>query len=327
MTTEGQPESRNLAYYINCFSQIQVYKNNKRGGEALNQPILLLSVIDAISQGLITENRIFISDELIDTFKKYWSVLTSDPFKGSDFALPFFHLKNGKYKFWHLQFSSEYDGGRPQTIPKIRKDVDYAYLDQELFNFIQDPNSRKELIDSLINAWFTSSQKAIEEILKINQDLENFSSDDLETTSESDNTEKKKIKFYLKKSVVREAFFRKAVVHLYDYRCAFCRLRVTRSLSQSLVDGAHIKPFAKFYDSNIKNGISLCKNHHWAFDQGWFTIDNNYKIIIAQDLDEDSPYNRDMKEFHGELIFLPNSELNFPRMDSLIWHRQNIFRA
>jgi len=64
-----------------------------------------------------------------------------------------------------------------------------------------------------------------------------------------------------------------------------------------------------------------------GFDQGWFTIDNNYKIIIAQDLDEDSPYNRDMKEFNGESIFLPNSELNFPRMDSLIWHRQNIFRA
>ena len=65
MTTGGQPESRNLSYYINCFSQIQVYKNNKRGGEALNQPILLLSVIDAISQGLITENRIFIFDDLI----------------------------------------------------------------------------------------------------------------------------------------------------------------------------------------------------------------------------------------------------------------------
>jgi len=37
MTTGGQPETRNLAYYINCFSQIQVYKNNKKGGEALNQ--------------------------------------------------------------------------------------------------------------------------------------------------------------------------------------------------------------------------------------------------------------------------------------------------
>ena len=215
MITGGQQESKNLVYYNNCFSQIQVYKNNKKGGEALNQPILLLSVIDAISQGLITENRIFISDDLIDTFKKYWSVLASDPFKGSDFALPFFHLKNGKYKFWHLQFSSEYDGGRPQTIPKIRKDVDYAYLDQELFNFIQDTNSRKELIDSLINAWFTSSQKAIEEILKINQDLEDSSSDDLKESSESNNIDEKKTKFYHKKYGVREAIITKAVVHHY----------------------------------------------------------------------------------------------------------------
>ena len=62
---------------------------------------------------------------------------------------------------------------------------------------------------------------------------------------------------YLKKSLFREAFFRKSVVHLYDYRCAFCRLKVTRSLSQSIVDGAHIKPFSEFYDNRVDNGTLI----------------------------------------------------------------------
>jgi putative restriction endonuclease len=77
MTTGEESENKNLAYYRNCFSQINVGKN-KKGVDALNQPILLMSVIDLIAQGLLKENKITISDELINTFKKYWSVLTSD---------------------------------------------------------------------------------------------------------------------------------------------------------------------------------------------------------------------------------------------------------
>ncbi|WP_396336459.1 HNH endonuclease [Fischerella sp. JS2] len=29
---------------------------------------------------------------------------------------------------------------------------------------------------------------------------------------------------------------------------------------------------AEFYDNIIINGISFCKNHHWAFDRSWFTV-------------------------------------------------------
>ncbi len=114
---------------------------------------MLLSVIDIIAQGRIKFNQIHISDELIENFKKYWKILGSGSFKSSDFVLPFFHLKNTKnkkHKFWYLKFSSQYDGGRPQTIPKLREDVEYAYVDDELFEFIIDENSRKELIDALV---------------------------------------------------------------------------------------------------------------------------------------------------------------------------------
>lgn len=325
---EGQTaENKNLAYYCYCFSEIKVYRNEKKGGDALNQPVLLLSLIDLITQGLVKENYIYISDDLINTFKKYWSILTSNSFKGSDFALPFFHLKNAKGKFWHLKFSDGYEGGRPQTIPTLKRDVDYATLDPELFELLQYAEARTELIDSLIATWFSCSQKEIEEILQINQSLEDSSLAELEEQGEVSEVEKKKLRVYLKKSLVREAFFRKAVIHLYDYRCAFCRMKVTRSLNQSIVDGAHIKPFSKFFDSQVDNGISLCKNHHWAFDQGWFGIDDHYKIIVASDLEEESPNSKKlMKDFQGEFILLPNSELNLPRLEALQWHRKNVFQ-
>ncbi|MDF0552591.1 HNH endonuclease [Kamptonema sp. UHCC 0994] len=325
MVSGQNSDNKNLAYYSDCFSQIKVYKNQKQGGEALNQPVLLLSVIDLIAQGLIQDNLIPISDELINTFKKYWDLLTSDPFESSDFALPFFHLKNRKPKFWYLKFSEQYDGGRPQTINTLKQAVDHAKIDEELFYLLKDADARKELIDTLITAWFSSSQKQLDDILNINQSLQNSSLDELENLESPNATQQPKI--YLRKSFVREAFFRKSIVHLYDYRCAFCRLKVTRTLKQSIVDGAHIKPFSEFYDSQVNNGLSLCKNHHWAFDKGWFTIDNQYKIIVASDLEEDSPYNRSMKEFQGEFILLPTTEQYFPRLEAIQWHRKNVFKA
>lgn len=323
MTRGEESENKNLAYYSYCFSQLKVGKN-KQGRDALNQPILLLSVIDLITQGLLKENHISISDELINIFKKYWSVLTSDAFEDVNFAIPFFHLKNKEPKFWHVTFSEQYAGGRAQTINTLRRDVDSAKIDDELFNLLQDRNSRKELIDILISAWFSSNTKQIEEVLTINQSLQNSTWDELDSVESGDTDRQPKV--YLKKSLLREAFFRKSVVHLYDYRCAFCRLKVTRSLSQTIVDGAHIKPFSQFYDNGVDNGLSLCKNHHWAFDRGWFAIDDRYQIIVATDLQEESPpHSISMKDFHGEIILLPRLEKHYPRIDAIQWHRKNVF--
>ncbi|MEH2197612.1 HNH endonuclease [Nostoc sp.] len=325
MSKAQQPANqRNIVYYCECFSSIKVYKTQKKG-DALNKPILLLSIIDLITQDLITDNHITISNELIDTFKKYWEVLASSTFKGSDFALPFFHLKNDNGKFWHLKYSSGYEGGRPQTIPKLKEDVDYAHLDDELFYLIQDEISRQILIDALVSAWLPSQDNTIENFLTINQNFQDVS---LKTAKiiESSNLDTNP-RWKLRKELVRNAFFRKAIVNIYDYKCAFCGLKVTKSIIQNIVDGAHIKPFSQFYDSGIHNGIALCKNHHWAFDRGWFAVDEQYKIIVSNDLEEASPHAKPMKDFDGETILLPNTEQHFPELEALQWHRQNIFQA
>ncbi len=83
---------KNLNYYINKFSPRQ--KVGKIGLNvspgAPNQPILLLSVIEMISQGQIVRNQIFLNAELIATFLKLWSHL--EPVRKPDIGLPFFHL-------------------------------------------------------------------------------------------------------------------------------------------------------------------------------------------------------------------------------------------
>jgi len=86
-------------------------------------------------------------------------------------------------------------------------------------------------------------------------------------------------------------------------------------------------PFSQFYDDRIDNGLSLCKNHHWAFDRGWFTINDNYTLLIWEDLREDSPHARPMREFKGSSILLPTQTQYYPRVEALRWHRENVFQV
>ncbi|MEC4894897.1 MAG: HNH endonuclease [Oscillatoria sp. PMC 1051.18] len=312
--------SRTLAYYCERFSELNVSRDSKRG-TAHYKPILLLCVIDLISQNIIQENKIFVSDELIETFNKYWNIIASE-YKGG-FHYPFFHLQSEG--FWHLRLQPDFNGLQPKTMNKLKQAVEYASLDNELFELLQEESARKELIDTLISVWFSSSQKKVEDILQINQGLEDYTRKQYLEINKGELIDKKQ-KVYLEKSLVRNAFFRKAIVHIYEYKCAFCRLKVTRKIKQNIVDGAHIKTFAKFYDSSINNGIAFCKNHHWAFDIGWFGIDESYQIIVSEDLEEESPNAKLMKDFHGETILLPNLEIYYPSPEALNWHLNNVFR-
>jgi putative restriction endonuclease len=307
---------RDLNYYCECFNKLNV-SNTKKKGEAPYKPILILSVLDLMTQGTIGNNQILVSDELIETFKKYWGILSANSNYQGGLHYPFFHLQSDG--FWHLKFKDTFNGLQPKTTNKLKVAVEYAYLDDELFYFLQDPFVRQVLIDSLVSTWFADSQIALSELSDINQNFDRAEEPELENFDNE-------INFIWRKSVIRNSFFRKSVVHAYDYRCAFCKLRITRNPNQNIVDGAHIKPFAKFLDSKIDNGLSLCKNYHWAFDLGWFSIDDNYKILVSQDLEDDSPHGRTMKDFHHQQISLPSNERYLPRIGSLKWHRENKFK-
>lgn len=312
---------KNLKYYCQCFSQLNVSSNQKLG-TANYKPILILTVIDLISQGIINKNQISVSSELIQSFNSNWNLIGSKSYKGG-LHYPFFHLQSEG--FWHLKFRDSFNGSRPKTTNKLKEAVEYAYLDSELFNFLQDELSRKELIDALIAAFFYEHQNELEEILQIHDSFQNETIE-LEKLIKINSLETNP-RWTSKKAVIRNAFFRKAVVHVYDYKCAFCGLKITKTVKQNIVDGAHIKPLSQFYDNRIHNGIALCKNHHWAFDRGWFAVDEQYKIIVTNDLTEVSPHAKSMKDFHGEKLVLPNKEQYFPELAALQWHRQNIFQA
>ena len=81
-------------------------------------------------------------------------------------------------------------------------------------------------------------------------------------------------------------------------------------------------PFSEFHSDLFVNGVALCKNHHWAFDRGWFGTDDDYRIAIPRDrfTEEAAVESRDIVAFQAEAISLPRETKFMPNLKSLQWH-------
>jgi len=314
--------SRDLDYYIDKFIKLNVDKAS--GVPAPHQPILLLSIIEQFEREKISRNQIYLTPELIATFLKYWSNLVMTDHH-SDISLPFFHLSGKKkVKFWYLMPNPGFEavissGTKIKGLSALRNTVKYAYLDAELYEYLQDASSRLKLSEALVRKWFPAKSQQLEKLYKVDE-LETIQLKLFEKGGAVYTTEEIKDE---EKIFVRNAAFRRNIVSLYEQHCALCRLKIVSHDNQNIVDGAHIKPFSEFRDDLFDNGLSLCKNHHWSFDRGWFGIGDDYKVIVPGGrLHEETPTDmRSLQDFDGETILLPNQETYKPRIDSLQWHR------
>ncbi|MGB3491947.1 MAG: HNH endonuclease [Elainellaceae cyanobacterium] len=313
--------TKNLTYYAKKFAKLNVNRHRERGA-APHKPVLLISVIELIEQGKIRLNQVPLSPELISTFLKYWRNLVRTDHR-SDISLPFVHLTGDT--FWHLTFYPDSEtftatGLGRKGITAVRRIVQYASFDPELFTILQDPGQRVILLRVLIDSWFSGRSAEIEQLSLIDE----FESVKTQLLREGGATYKVEDLKDEENIVVRSGAFRKIVVSLYDQRCAFCGLRIISADGQDIVDGAHIKPFSEFRDDRFVNGLALCKNHHWAFDHGWFGVNDDYRIVIPQErfTEEAAVESREMMAFRGETIGLPKQREFRPSLEGLNWHRE-----
>ena len=145
-------------------------------------------------------------------------------------------------------------------------------------------------------------------------------------------TTKNKLKS-TKEFTLRARGFRQAIIEAYNSQCAFCGMKIQSPDSFCWeVEAAHIVPHSFNGKDDIWNGIALCHLHHWAFDVGWFTIKNDFKILISKKINS-------LPQGHGKIcnfdflqpsnkslkIILPENKEIYPHQNSLIWHRENKF--
>jgi len=145
---------------------------------------------------------------------------------------------------------------------------------------------------------------------------------------------KKKVVRSTAESAVRTRGFRQAVIEVYDYRCAFCGMKINSPDSLSWeVEAAHIVPHGCLGRDDIWNGLALCRLHHWAFDVGWLTLLDDYTILVSAQLHSLPPDFGRLGDYEflralsvkNTKMLLPNRSDIYPHHNAIHWHRQNIF--
>ena len=111
--------------------------------------------------------------------------------------------------------------------------------------------------------------------------------------------------------LVRKAGAGRRIREAYSNRCAMC------GLGSNLLQDAHIYPVeAPGSNDEVWNGISLCYNHHRAFDLHMIWIDpNNFEVYMHPSLIEEARSNPGTRHFVDSTwanINLPNRQRDQP---------------
>lgn len=318
-----------LSKYIHKFGSLRTDRTSHWTAatqfQAPHKPILLLVILDLFAEGRIQANLIEITPDLGELFASYWSKIMP-PERRGNLALPFFHLRSSG--FWHLipRLGQEDVLGHIRqidTLSQLQKLILGASLDEELYFLLQDEKCRNVLKSVLVQTYFSQeSQFALISQGVINQQSFQYS----QILIEQARREIKETADNVYQPIVRDQGFRRAVVRIYDHRCALCGVRMLTIDGHSVVDAAHIVPWAVTHNDDPHNGMALCRLCHWTFDEGLISVSKHYMLILSDELRANTNVAGHLLTLEGRTLIGPSEQVLWPDLESLSWHRHNVFR-
>lgn len=120
-------------------------------------------------------------------------------------------------------------------------------------------------------------------------------------------------------SLFNAVSFRDFIMVGYDNLCAITGT-VIRYESYMNLEAAHIKPKSHGGLFLPNNGMALCRDLHWAFDKGFFTLDDDLKVVVHPKIE--SEY---LNSFNGKQIRIPSNQFFIPDLDNVRYHRENVY--
>lgn len=275
------------------------------GDPAPHKPLLLLTILDLAQEGLLPPKTLPLTPELASRFLSYSAVVAHRRPQRPDVRFPFHHLSgDGIWTPLDEHFEPSVDRKATRTVE----------MPSDFVAFVNDPACRDRARHILIAKYFRPSEQiALYELIGLPQpsDIE------MEANAAYKSVEDAAM-------VGREAKFRIRILAAYDYTCALTGYRLTTIAAGSIVDAAHIHQFADSRNNEVGNGISLCKNAHWCFDQGLWTISDDYRVLVASDRFTESADKPDLLlgRYHNTRLRLPADQSLWPRLAHVAWHRK-----
>lgn len=304
--------SDDLTRYLHAFANL-----HRNKGIAPHKPILLLAILHEIEAGRVTANLVLPSPELIAAFHLYWTALVP-PDSGFQerMAYPFRYLRQDG--FWELVARGipvEPESGRDYTLNQLATLWDGGAFDDALWQLLITPVTRAVFRQHILTTYFNGATVTVtpaQQATYLYAQAQKLK-------------EQAKAKFVTRRVkepadegyYVRNRLFPEVIKELYSFSCCVCRLNTNMGNNRSVVDGAHILPFAEFHNNNPRNGIALCKNHHWGFDCGAWSLTDDQRILVSPKLNSPVPY-----LIANAIIHLPTDEEFWPDPAALQWHRK-----
>jgi len=123
------------------------------------------------------------------------------------------------------------------------------------------------------------------------------------------------------RSSPRDEGFRKGIRRIYGTRCAICGISLKSLKDKPETQSAHIYPKELDGSDDLRNGICLCHMHHWAFDAGWISLEDDLTIIVNEKLPDAKEYDF-IRIYAGKKISKPIRDELAPHPIYLRAHRQ-----
>jgi DNA-directed RNA polymerase subunit RPC12/RpoP len=122
--------------------------------------------------------------------------------------------------------------------------------------------------------------------------------------------------------IARDVAFGKIIQEYYGNSCAVCGSKWVVK-GQYEAEAAHIIPVRKNGSDDPRNGIALCRFHHWTFDKGIFTLTDDLEIRASPRTVEFSSKADQIMMLSGRKLALP--ETLKPSLRAVQWHRRHTF--
>jgi putative restriction endonuclease len=285
-----------------------------------------MAVLDLVARGVITSPFIDVTVDLVELnelFNLYWRRIISLG-QTSSIAFPFSRLHNEP--FWKLvplpgTEITPAALNNISTVSQLRTVALGARMDEDLFLLMQEPASRNVLREALLHSCFSEEARAVlEEQASINAQAYDYSRE-LEQKSHLPLV-KETLKIDAYKPAARDQGFRRIIVATYDHRCALCGVRIVTPEGHTVVDAAHIIPWRKSKNDDIRNGMALCKLCHWAFDEGMMGVSENYDVITSRQIATNPNVPGFLLTLTGRSIIGPPERDLWPAQQYLAEHRR-----
>jgi putative restriction endonuclease len=259
---------------------------------------MLLAALDAISSGFATPIRIEWSEWLRERFASYFEVVRS----ANDSCTPenpFYYLKSdGFWKPCREEMSGERQLDSPPSVADASSGKVFARFTPDWALIVSAKASRAAMREAILARYFPAKREQLTALIH-------------EEAGEDPNIQ----------GVGRSAAFRRQVLEIYDYQCCACGLRIwipDRDLT--FVDAAHVIPFSESRNDHPTNGIALCKNHHWAMDQGLIAPDPERVWRVSNEIDaRRSKGEEELGRLGGQRMLLPVEPAYAPNAQGLYW--------